>query len=270
VTPDSYQIALWVEDANADWVDPSIVIAQTPDDLPVSTRDALVGGAYHEAWHTKYSRRTRLRVEEVLDETLLRWGRIDWAKMAGKLLEWSNIVEDIRIERVGCREFPGALKRMEALQDLILAQEEEGLEKARKVNQPVNSKLHAVTCYFRDVGLGYDTVAQRRAFESYDADGVRFVEETLRPELDTALSLHKKDENSCLWLAMDVMAKIVQEAQKAPPQEEQKPQQGGGSGKKVWKKGDKAKLKGVEVVITKASRPDKKTGEQKIEYKPVG
>jgi len=270
-TPDEYQIGYWVELANADYVDPGIVIAQTPDQLPLSTRDALVGGAYHEAWHTKYSRRTRLRVDEVRGQILSRWSRIDWAKLSGKLLEWSNIIEDIRIERVGCVDFPGALSRMEALQDLILRQEEEGLEKAREMKMPVNGKLHTVTCYFRDKGLGYDTPTQRRAFASYDADGIRFVEETLKPELDRAMALGPKDDNDSLWVAMDVLAKIVEEARKAPPQEEEKPSQGDGSKKKVWKKGDKAKLrsgpdKGKEILVTYASRPDRKTGEQRIEY----
>jgi hypothetical protein len=215
-TPDSYAISLLVNEANGAVVyNPGIAIAQTPDDLPIGTRDALVGGAYHEAWHTKYSRRKPLTFNEV-KPVMERWGLLtqgSWAMLAGKVLEWSNIIEDIRIERVGCREFPGALPRMEALQDLILRQESEGLASARAHGAKINTALNAVTCYFRDVGLGYKTLAQRTALAGYDAQGVMFVETVLRPQLDAAMNLGAEDDLACVWLAMEVVAAIANASQ---------------------------------------------------------
>ena len=216
-TPDSYAVSLLVNEANAACIhNPEIVIAQTPDDLPLGTRDALVGGAYHEAWHTRYSRRTPLALYEVLQPLAERWGLLkvgSWANLSMKVLEWSNIIEDIRIERVGCREFPGALPRMEALQDLILKQESEGMASARAHGIKVNKALNAVTCYFRDVGLGYTTLAQKTALKGYDAQGVMFVETVLRPQLDATLRLGAKDNLACVWLAMEVVAAIANASQ---------------------------------------------------------
>ena len=224
-TPDSLAVGLWVNEANAAYVsNPSIVIAQTPEDLPIGTRDALVGGAYHEAWHTKYSRRTPLALHEVVKPVLGRWGLLkqgSWATLSGQVLKWSNVIEDIRIERVGCREFPGAHPRMEALQDLILQQESEGLASARAHGVKVNTALNAVTCYFRDVGLGYNTLAQRTALAGYDKQGVMFVETVLRPQLDAAMNLGAEDDLGCIWLAMEVVAAITNASQGEPKQDKQ-------------------------------------------------
>jgi hypothetical protein len=224
-TPDSLAVGMWVNEANAAYVsNPSIVIAQTPEDLPIGTRDALVGGAYHEAWHTKYSRRTPLALHEVVKPVLGRWGLLkqgSWATLSGQVLKWSNVIEDIRIERVGCREFPGAQPRMEALQDLILQQESEGLASARAHGVKVNTALNAVTCYFRDVGLGYTTLAQKTALAGYDAQGVMFVEAVLRPQLDAAMNLGAEDDLGCIWLAMEVVAAITNASQGEPKQDKQ-------------------------------------------------
>jgi hypothetical protein len=253
-----------------------------------------VGGAYHEAWHTRYSRRTSLALYEVAQPLAERWGLLkvgSWANLAGKVLEWSNIIEDIRIERVGCREFPGALPRMEALQDLILKQESEGMASARAHGIKVNKALNAVTCYFRDVGLGYTTLAQKTALKGYDAQGVMFVETVLRPQLDAAMNLKAKDNLACVWLAMEVVAAIANASQgdgegedgeqgkpekqkgqkgkgKGKPEKQDKPEQGeqGGKGKgsnapRTFKVGDRATVKagpyaGREVEVTFASAPD--------------
>ena len=216
-TPTSYDVGMWLNEANGAYVhNPGIAIAQTPDDLPIGTRDALVGGAYHEAWHTKYSRRKPLSYNEVAKPVLDRWSlltRGSWANLAMKVLEWSNIIEDIRIERVGCKDYPGALPRMEALQDLILKQESDGLASARAHGIKVNKALNGVTCYFRDIGLGYTTLAQKTALKGYDGQGVMFVETVLRSQLDAAMNLKAKDDLDCLWLAMEVVAAIVNASQ---------------------------------------------------------
>jgi hypothetical protein len=246
--PGSYEVSLFVNEANGAFVgNPEIVIAQTPDDLPLGTRDALVGGAYHEAWHTRYSRRTSLALYEVAQPLAERWGLLkvgSWANLAGKVLEWSNIIEDIRIERVGCKEFPGALPRMEALQDLILKQESEGMASARAHGIKVNKALNAVTCYFRDVGLGYTTLAQKTALKGYDAQGVMFVETVLRPQLDAAMNLKAKDNLACVWLAMEVVAAIANASQGDGEGEDGEQGQQGQQGKPEKQKGQKGKGKG--------------------------
>ena len=217
VVPTSMEVGLWVNEANGAYVhNPGIAIAQTPDDLPIGTRDALVGGAYHEAWHTQYSRRKFISYNAVAAPVLTRWSLLtqgSWADLASKVLEWSNIIEDIRIERVGCKAYPGALPRMEALQDLILKQESEGLASARAHGIKVHKALNGVTCYFRDIGLGYTTLAQKTALKGYDGQGVMFVETVLRSQLDAAMNLKAKDDLDCLWLAMEVVAAIVNASQ---------------------------------------------------------
>lgn len=248
-TPTSYDVGMWLNEANGAYVhNPGIAIAQTPDDLPIGTRDALVGGAYHEAWHTKYSRRKPLSYNEVAKPVLDRWSLLtqgSWANLAMKVLEWSNIIEDIRIERVGCKDYPGALPRMEALQDLILKQESDGLASARAHGIKVNKALNGVTCYFRDIGLGYTTLAQKTALKGYDKQGVMFVETVLRPQLDAAMKLKAKDDLDCLWLAMEVVAAIVNASQGGDEGEDGSEQeQEGQQGKPEKQKGKGSKSKG--------------------------
>lgn len=248
-TPTSYDVGMWLNEANGAYVhNPGIAIAQTPDDLPIGTRDALVGGAYHEAWHTKYSRRKPLSYNEVAKPVLDRWSLLtqgSWANLAMKVLEWSNIIEDIRIERVGCKDYPGALPRMEALQDLILKQESDGLASARAHGIKVNKALNGVTCYFRDIGLGYTTLAQKTALKGYDKQGVMFVETVLRPQLDASMKLKAKDDLDCLWLAMEVVAAIVNASQGGDEGEDGSEQeQEGQQGKPEKQKGKGSKSKG--------------------------
>lgn len=265
-TPTSYDVGMWLNEANGAYVhNPGIAIAQTPDDLPLGTRDALVGGAYHEAWHTKYSRRKPLSYTEVSKPVLDRWSLLtqgSWANLAGKVLEWSNIVEDIRIERCGCKQYPGALPRMEALQDLILKQESEGMASARAHGIKVNKALNAVTCYFRDVGLGYNTLAQRNAIKGYDKQGVMFVETVLRSQLDASTKLGPKDDLDCLWLAMEVVAAIVNASQGGGEGEDGEQGQDGQQGKpeKQKGKGSKSKSKDKPEKPEKGDKPEK--GEQ--------
>ncbi len=218
-----------------------ITIAETPDDLPRGLAMALVGGAYHEAWHTEYSRRTRLTREDVWPRVQELWGLIPWAPEKGyrgwsrlteSLLTWSNIIEDIRIERIGCREYPGAPEKMEALQDLILQMEIKGqaAEGHRKMDNS-SEHLSVVMGAFRDLGLGYQTSLQRQVLEKYQVrsmDGWKLVTEgKLRPLLDRAIALDKKDDMESLWLAMEILAVLAEMAAPAAAKkwaEEQKAQ----------------------------------------------
>lgn len=307
--PTRNDIAGWVVKANQMRVPrKEIVIAATPDELPIGLAHALVGGGYHEAWHTQYSRTRPLHLDEVVGPVLALWGLIPWDPskglqgwkgLTGALLTWSNIIEDIRIERCGCREYPGALEKMEALQDLILSQEQEGRQKAAEHRGRVGdaqSALSVISGTFRDIGLGYKTEDQFLAMTGYQTQNraaYDFVDVgPLRPFLDQAIALKPSDDLASLWLAMSVVAAIANTATSPPPPppppqkgqgQKQKggqgqaggqPQSGGGGGggKKgqVWKAGDRAKLKsgphaGREVEVTLAGLPDDK-GVQQLEF----
>ena len=228
--PDASDVRKWVEystKVSEQYLyQRGIVIAETPDDLSRERAMALVGGAYHEAWHTEYSRRTRINLEEVWPRVQTLWGLIPyapdrgyrgWSKLTGALLTWSNIIEDIRIERIGCREYPGAPEKMEALQDLILQMEGAGkaASEHRKMGE-ASEHLSVVMGAFRDLGLGYQTSLQRQVFEKYQVrslDGWKLVTEgALRPLLDRAIALKKGDDMESLWLAMEILAVLAERA----------------------------------------------------------
>ena len=204
---------------------PHIVIASTPDDLPAGTAMALVGGAYHEAWHTRYSTRRTLKLAEVEGPLMERWNKADrkfWRAQHGLMMQWSNIIEDIRIERLGCAKFPGAHPKMESLQDLILKMEGEGFEKS----MPENLLLTMIGCVFRDLGLGYKTHRQQAALAFYDnvcPEAVAFVEGPLRPLLDKAIGLSESEDMEPIWMAMDIALMLRELA------EDNTPKDGGGS-----------------------------------------
>jgi len=240
--PNRWDVESWVYRANAASVpdyDKGIVIAATPDDLPKWLAYALVGGGYHEAWHTLYSRRTPLNINEVWPKVLDLWklvpyapeeGKKGWAGLTKALLDWGNIIEDIRIERCGCKEFPGSPEKMENLQDLILKQEEAGMSVSEHRGVEINHDLSVVVGTFRDLGLGYETPDQNKAIRLYEERspaGFAFVTEgPLKPLLDRSIALGPKDDLGHLWLAMEVVAAIVSASQ-APQEEAPPPPQGG-------------------------------------------
>ena len=81
VKPSRRDVEGWVAEGNADpAVAREIVIAETPvgDALTHRVAMALVGGGYHEAFHTKYSCRRGLSVDEVSAIVLPRWNRANW------------------------------------------------------------------------------------------------------------------------------------------------------------------------------------------------
>ena len=112
--PTSVDVQDWVRVANGVNVPlPEIVIANTPDKLPLRTAMALTGGAYHEAFHSKYSCRRNLGTSEIANIVLPRWAKVkDWSRLQKLVLEWSNIVEDIRIERRGREDFEGVFVKL--------------------------------------------------------------------------------------------------------------------------------------------------------------
>jgi hypothetical protein len=312
-TPKRRDVVGWVVEANrcvVHYSQKGITIAATPDDLPRWKALALVGGCYHEAWHTLYSRRTPIHITEVWPKVADLWERVSyapaeghmgWAPLTGALLEWGNVIEDIRIERVGCVEFPGTPSKMEALQDLILKME------ATLRESDAATALTVTVSAFRDLGLGYTTPDQAGALKTYQGsspDAWDLVEKgPLRPLLDRTMALDRHADLDHLWLAMEVVATIVEAAQ--PPEEEEKGEgeEGEGEGEPekadsppappkqleasdfgedggeapptskpiLYKKGDRALLTvgphtGREVEVTLAGLPHPETGIQELEF----
>ena len=215
--PTSTDVKQWVTAANREHVDQSsreIVIAETPTGkaLTFPVAMALVGGGYHEAFHTKYSRRTDINFKEVYDIVMPRWHKVpNWSIFKGALLEWGNLIEDIRIERRGNEEYPGVHQKLCDLQDLVLGQEADTRTKAKK-----DAKLRTMLVIngaFRDLGLGYTTAAQDsvvRWYASADPAAFAMVESgVLRPFLNEAIALSSTDDLGHLRIAMDVISTLV-------------------------------------------------------------
>lgn len=238
--PTQSDVRAWVDAANAESVwDKGIVIAATPDRLPVRTAMALVGGAYHEAWHTLYSCRRDIKFREVWEIVYPRFPLVqDWSKYHGMIQTWSNVVEDIRIERLGCREFPGVRTKMADLQDYILKAEADGDEAARAHGHTPGA-LNVVTRAFRDLGLGYNTDRQRSALDDYrniDAKAYAFVTQgPLASLVRESIALKRHDDLGCLRIALDVIIALVQASQAQPQSQPSEDGEGKGQGQQCPK-----------------------------------
>lgn len=230
------QACRWMKAANDyEVTNREIVIASTPDKLPLQTAMALIGGAYHEAWHTLYSRRRDFKLRPLMEIFEPRWPLFKrWSKIESLWRSWINVIEDIRIERRGNDEFPGAYEKMVDLQDFILGQE---LDSRESWND-----MSAITGTFRDIGLGYDSPLQRESLEIYEKDFTKaykiVTEGVLKPLLEQAMDPRNADDDTlCLWLAMDVIIALSPSFKDQPP--EPKPQHKG-SGRPQESSGDKS------------------------------
>lgn len=210
---------------------PLIFIAETPDKVFCDTLDYLTGGAYHEALHTLYSRRKPLTAQEKKESLNPVTKKKITALLPNKkilcqeLLDMANIIEDIRIERNGDKEFSGLKPKLEALNDFVLQ-----LESQPQPEQPSEGQLYYGTILktFRDLGLGYETPQQIKSLESYDADcpsAVQFVNTTLKPYLDKILTLTPQDNLAAIIFAQEVLLKILEHL-KEMPKEKKESQEG--------------------------------------------
>jgi len=210
-TPTLDDVRGWVKAANAETVpNREIVIANTPDKLPLRVALALTGGAYHEAFHSLYSCRRPLVAREVADVVLPRWARLkDWSKYHEAIQRWSNIIEDIRIERRGREKFDGVHVKLCDLQDFILSMEAKGKDNLRAHGGKPGA-FSIIEGVFRDVGLGYNTERQGIVMMQYrndNADAVKMVlDGPLAPMLREAIDLPNDDDIGCIRVAMDVIA----------------------------------------------------------------
>lgn len=215
---------------------PRITLAETGDLLSRRAYLALIGGGYHEAWHRLYTSQSFITGREIQAVLAPRWAGIEWHKYANFLQEMENILEDIRIERVGNKEFPGAYTKMCDLQDFIL-----GKELPARMEFPILSPtrrlVKVVMNTIRDIGLGYNTDAQRSALDFYKLvcpEGVALVlTGPLAPIVKRTISAAKDDVTWMLAGSMDALrvlsqtAKDIEQAQSQPqgnpnPQSQQK------------------------------------------------
>ena len=140
-------------------------VAQLEGRVSKRILNAVDGGVVHESLHKLLTSQRSLDVQEVYDIIIPRWAKIaDLSKYTKVLLNAQNIIEDIRIERIGCAKFSGIRSKMADLQDFILTQEAEGREQSGEDGGP----LWVVFGTFRDIGLGYRTPLQRTAIKEYE------------------------------------------------------------------------------------------------------
>ena len=225
-------IGAWVRAANNEPVPRrEIVIANTPDTLPLRTAMALMGGAYHEAFHTYFSCLRPLKVDEMVALVIPRWARVpDWSHFYGMLQTWSNIIEDIHIERRGREEFPGCEVKLHDLQDLILGMERDPKfigGRTHDGNSPTRGALSLIMCTFRDVGLSYNTPTQQEALASYRQEDERAVEFVigrgkgnpgpLTHPLKEAIGMDRTDDLGCVRIAMEVVGILFDNSSQEDP-----------------------------------------------------
>lgn len=230
-TPTRKDVSGWVSEANRRQIDQrEIVIANTPDKLPIRVAMALTGGAYHESFHTLYSCRRPLGTPEIANIIIPRWAKLaDWSLYQEALHRWSNIIEDIRIERRGRENFDGVFVKLCDLQDFILSMEAKG-KNTLKSHGGEPSTLSIIESVFRDVGLGYKTELQVDAMKQYKEDNEEAVDMVLdgplAPLLRESIDLPEDDSLGCIRIAMDVISILGKLAGK----DKEKDQQKGGNG----------------------------------------
>jgi len=177
--------------------DPHIRIPATPDRLPARLMYALVEGIYHECWHTLYSLRGPLHLDHLLEGFQGRWERLVDISISGNVVPFYQILEDIRIEGLGMKMFPGTAKGLTHLHDFVLSSERD---------LPSLTRQDVCQCLLRDFGHQHKSDNQNLAFERYrehfpDVWGL-FQEEF------PSLILKKLRQNyynyyAPLWLAID-------------------------------------------------------------------
>ena len=235
--PSQGHIRTWCEEANRSHyvtghgerinTSPSkkIVIQSIPDKLTQRMIMALNGGLLHESAHLLYTHQARLDWKVMCRMVLPLWGKVkDWGKMQQALLSWTNLIEDIRIERLLRQNYANTATQLADLQDLILRME--GHENGKFMQ---NAKALQVICgSFRDIGLGYNTVLGRKAIASYKAvDNKSFdfvTKGALRPMLLESMNPDQQDGVKTLELALRVIVEIADLIEANTPDQPNTPQ----------------------------------------------
>ena len=257
--PSQGHIKMWCEESNRSYYvtghgerintspQMKIVIQGIPDVPFLSPRMvmSLNGGLLHEGAHLLYTHQSPLDWRQMCSLVLPLWGRVkDWSKMQGALLSWTNLIEDIRIERLLRQNYVNTATQLADLQDLILRMEGHEGEDFNKATKD-DSALRVICGSFRDIGLGYNTVLGRKALSSYksaDLKAFEFVTKgALRPMLLESMKPDQKDGVKTLELALRVICEIAdlieantpdqpdQPTQPQPPKESKCPKCGAGA-----------------------------------------
>lgn len=202
-----------------------IVIQAIPNVLTQRMIMALNGGLLHESAHLLYTHQGRLDANRMCRMILPLWARVkNWGKMQSALLSWTNLIEDIRIERLLRKNYANTMTQLADLQDLILRME--GHEDGKFEG---NAKALNVICgSFRDIGLGYNTVLGRKAIASYkkvDEKAFNFVTKgALRPMLLESMNPDEADGVNTLELALKVVVEIADLIEDSMPDQPNEPQ----------------------------------------------
>jgi len=213
-----------------------IVIAATPKRLPIKTAAALIGGAYHEAFHSEQTRRRNFKADQVTEMVMKRWAMIDdWAPYAKMLLHLDNLFEDVRIERNGCRTYPGVRRKLAETAEYVMDLEEksrmeaireweEAQEKLKKADSsyeipeppPMLRPMAVITGLVRELGKGYLTPRIQRTIEMYMEEQPQIAslvtEGPFRPLVKEAIDLGN-DQFGSFRLAMDAIILLDQLSQ---------------------------------------------------------
>lgn len=180
-----------------------IVMPSVPKKIPLRLALALTGGAYHEAWHSLYSCKRFLTYSEMLSIFEPYFSKIkNWGRAMTIVLDWSGIVEDIRIERLGTKQFPGSWTKMNDLTDFIIDQEVESYSG----DSPNSANIMART--FREYGLGYSTKKTNaiiNMYKEWDSFAYNFVTNgPLTSILKRAISLKEDEDLGYIKLSLEI------------------------------------------------------------------
>lgn len=205
---------------------PKIVIQGIPTEMTTRIVMALNGGLLHESAHLLFTHQANLDWRVMAKLVLPLFPRVkNWGGFTQALLSWTNLIEDIRIERMLRKKFPNVNTQLADLQDLILTMEghEDGSFGAK-------AKAIQVVCgSFRDIGLGYNTILGRKAIASYKkADPKAFEMVTkgaLRPMLLESMTPDENNGIKTLELALRVIVEIADLIEANTPDQPDQPQQ---------------------------------------------
>lgn len=198
-----------VESSNEVVVEPKIIMPVMPQEVDTRLSMALTGGAYHESWHTIYTCKRPLSREEVYDIVEPRLSKAKHPRTVIKIAQdWMNLIEDVRIERLGVKEYPGTWVKMNDLTDYIISRELHNVDYEENL-------VNIVARVFREYGLGYSTIITRSAlslYEKVDPETVDFVVNgPLRPHLVECRKDRNYDDLFVLRKSLDI-ALVMEEA----------------------------------------------------------
>ena len=199
-----------VQTANSRTLSKKVIrIAATPDNLDARMVQVLLGGTYHEAWHSLWSCTRPLLEQEM--QSLFDIPLVDqlWSYQR-QFQNLINVLEDVRIEQLGRKQFPGSKSRLECLQDFIL--ELEGSPQEIEKHDPFGFAL----CGIRDLGLDYHTVLSKQRMRSYLGSPYKGLLDSLAPQIHVAQNLTPDDVLGSVRIALECMPTLLPLLAKAP------------------------------------------------------